>query len=62
MKIQRENLKGKQNSKIAFEFQILIQTKMKIRDLFSIFKKAENKWKDLLFKRNLGDTTYQRSA
>ena len=43
LKIQRENLKGKQNSKIAFEFQNLIQTKMKIRDLFSVLKKTENK-------------------
>ena len=28
---------------------------MKIRDLLSIFKKIENKWKDLFFNGNLGD-------
>ena len=55
-------LKKKQNSKIALEFQNLIQTKIKIRDLFSIFKNIENKWKDSFFKGNLEDATDQRSA
>ena len=55
-------IKKKQNSKIALEFQSLIQTKMKIWDLFSIFKNIENKWKDSFFKGNLEDATDQRSA
>ena len=37
-KIQLYNKKGKQNSKIAFAFENSIETKIKIRDFFSIKK------------------------
>ena len=60
-KIQLDNWKKRQNSKIAFEFQNSIKKKIKIRDLISIFWKIENRWRDLFYKRNLGDLTDQIS-
>ena len=60
-KLKLDNLKGKENSKFAFEFQNFIKTKINIRDWFSIFRKIETRWKDLFFKDNLVDLTDQIS-